>query len=611
MIGMTKTIRLLLLAIGLLAIFAAERYAEPDSHLRTLAIGWVIFLAGTLLGIFSWARAKGTDQASPKLSFFLVFGGQILTIVGIGLYHLWSLLSVERFVTLRPILLGVYLSAIILGLFWSIGVEWSMHRSSRGYFAERLRVQSGARSLISLALLLLGLLGGNFFFAKKDKIFDLSYFKTTRPGESTRKIVEQLPIEIRVGAFFTKDSDAAPYVHDYLNQVAKDQPKLKVEFYDKDLNPKAAEEFRVSRDGQVVFMVADKRQRIDVGDRLDEARKKLSSFDSSFQKSILLLSSETKNVYFSLAHGEMTWATDSKDELHRIRVLETLLRNQNISPKRIDTLFKDVPEDAAALAIIGPSAGFAPQEIDTLKRYIDRGGHLLLALDLDKGSEKSAEIASTDQSGLIAILKDMGVSYHPQLLVNDRDYVANSRSKIDRFFLYTNVFGSHAAVKTLTRNEEKLSLLTFRNGSFDFESKPVNGWNLSGTAESLKHSFLDLNENLEFDEGKETRGGRVISLAAEKPGKDGKKMKVLLFADASQFSDPLMQSPGNQWAALDGFRWLIDREDTAGDVSSEEDVYIQHSHMRELWVFHGSIYLVPLAVLIFGFFMNRKKRKSA
>lgn len=610
MSGPIKPLRLLLVSVGLLTVFAAERYAEADNHDRTLAAGWIIFILGCLTGLVSWARAKGTDRTAPKLPGLLLFGWQILMALGILLYHLHGYLSADRFTTLRPILLGLYLSAIILGFFWGLGVEWSMHRSGRDWFAERIRVQSGARSLLSLGLLLLGLLGTNFFLAKRDKVFDLSYFKTTRPGESTRKIVEQLESDVRVGAFFSKDSEVAPYVRDYMNELS--QPRLKVEFYDKDRDPKAAEEFRVSRDGQIVFLVGEKRQRIDIGDRLEDARRKLRTLDSTFQKTLLLSTSKTETVYFSLSHGEMGWQAESgSNELRSIRSLETLLRNQNLWPRRIDTLFTDIPNDGLALAIIGPSAAFAPQEVESIRRFIDRGGRLLLALDVDKGNEKSGDILAGDQNEMKKILDDLGVTFHREIIVNDRDFVATSRQKIDRYFLYTNVFGSHDAVKTLTRNEEKLSLLNFRSGSLDFGDKAVNGWELTGTAESMRNSFLDLNENLEFDEGKEKRGGRILSIAAEKALPGGKRGKVLIFADASQFSDPLMQSPGNQWAALDGFRWLLDREETSGAVASEEDVFIKHSHMRDLWVFHGSIYLIPLAVLAFGFLMNRKKRKTA
>jgi hypothetical protein len=76
-------------------------------------------------------------------------------------------------------------------------------------------------------------------------------------------------------------------------------------------------------------------------------------------------------------------------------------------------------------------------------------------------------------------------------------------------------------------------------------------------------------------------------------------------------SDPPLYYNGNQWMALDSFRWLTDRMNTAGAVESEEDVRIQHSKGRELLVFHGSIYLAPLLILGLGFVANRRKRGRA
>ena len=42
---------------------------------------------------------------------------------------------------------------------------------------------------------------------------------------------------------------------------------------------------------------------------------------------------------------------------------------------------KDVPADATVVIIAGPTTDFFPPELEMLKRYLDRGGHLLALLD--------------------------------------------------------------------------------------------------------------------------------------------------------------------------------------------------------------------------------------
>ena len=87
------------------------------------------------------------------------------------------------------------------------------------------------------------------------------------------------------------------------------------------------------------------------------------------------------------------------------------------------------------------------------------------------------------------------------------------------------------------------------------------------------------------------------------------KSKVVVFSDATMISDPILVNPGNQ-VITDTLRWAIGHKSFMGAVNSEEDVKIQHSKSRDLIIFHGSIFLIPLMVLIFGFFATRQERLS-
>ena len=87
---------------------------------------------------------------------------------------------------------------------------------------------------------------------------------------------------------------------------------------------------------------------------------------------------------------------------------------------------------------------------------------------------------------------------------------------------------------------------------------------------------------------------------------ESNKSRLMVFSDATMVSDPILLNPGNQLAVVDSVSGWLDRL-KLWVKSSEEDIKIQHSKSRDLLVFHGSIYLVPLIVLLFGFMANRRK----
>ena len=58
--------------------------------------------------------------------------------------------------------------------------------------------------------------------SERDKKLDLAYFRTSRPGEVTRRIVRNLDQPIEVAVFFPSANEVRDEVDDYLNDLAKE-----------------------------------------------------------------------------------------------------------------------------------------------------------------------------------------------------------------------------------------------------------------------------------------------------------------------------------------------------------------------------------------------------
>ncbi|MDQ3230575.1 MAG: Gldg family protein [Pseudobdellovibrionaceae bacterium] len=608
-----RALRIPLFLLGLALVFIAERYLKTyDSYKIVLIIGAVVTILPIALSFLLMQKVKAQGLLAEAKSWRLVLIWKLLVVLAVALYFIykWTLDT-----TLNPESLGqkallvLWLSTLFLGLFMGLGVEFSHRMNGTGENAEPNRLAYSSKIWLSIGFLFLGLGALNYGAAKKDKVYDLSYFKSTKPGEATLNTVASLSAPVRTGVFFAKDSEVAAFVKEYLDVLAAKNNNLQLEFYDKDFYPAQAEEFKVSKNGQIVLLKDGKRQRIDLGDKLENARKKLKTLDAQFQKALLQLTSEQGSIYFTSSHGEMGWGIDRHSPLRSLRNLETVLRSQNLTPKTLASTFAPIPDDAAAVAVVGPTASFTKEEVQTLRDYLNRGGKLLLALDVESSGEQTEEVVVADQNEMQALLTEIGIQFRKDRLANDKEFVRSTRQKFDRVYLYTNLFGSHESVSTLTRNDEKLNILALHAGHLVVEGG-ANNWNPVATIMTLRSTFIDTNKNFEY-EPTEVRGSYPLAAAAEKDMAEGKKGRIIVLADASMLSDPPLYYNGNQWMALDAFRWLTDRMNTAGAVESEEDVRIQHSKGRELVLFHGSIYLAPLLILTLGFVANRRKRGRA
>ena len=598
-----------LFIFGLSLLLASERYMAPyEWHKYALAVALALIALPILIAWLLLASAKKAKLMAEAKSWQQVLSWMSLVLLGVGLYFVyrWRLGS-----TLAPdswamkSLLVAWLCCLIVGGFVGFGIEFSRRDCGVGELAEPERLRYQSKIWLSIGLLFVSLAALNYGFAKKDKVYDLSYFKATRPGESTLKLADTLNSPIKVGLFFAKDSEVLPFVREYVEALSKRNPNLQLEFFDKDFFPLQAEEYRVSRNGQIVLAKDAKKQRIDLGDKLEVARNKLKTLDSQFQKALLQLSSEQGVVYFTASHGEMGWGVDRHAPLRSVRNLEAILRSQNLNPRTLPNTFSRIPDDAKAVAIVGPVTGFGKEEVETLKEYLAKGGKLLVALDIESGGEGDQQPVA-EQVDLLNLLGELGIQFKKEQLANDREYLRSTRQKFDFLLLYTNVFGSHESVSTLTRNDEKLNVLAFQSGYLLVEPSK-NGWQNASTIMTLKSTFVDKNKNLNFDP-EEIRNSYTIAAVAEKALAEGKKSRIAVLADASMLSDPALSYNGNQWMALDAFRWLTDRIDIAGGIESEEDIKIQHSKGSEIFIFYGSVLGMPMLILLVGFFANRRKR---
>ena len=88
----------------------------------------------------------------------------------------------------------------------------------------------------------------------------------------------------------------------------------------------------------------------------------------------------------------------------------------------------------------------------------------MIFMDVEFSGEDSGIKNLEGGQQLQKFIKSLGIEFVDQTLANDRQFVRSTRRSVDHYFLFTNNFSSHEAMSNITRQDEKMGLLTFQSG---------------------------------------------------------------------------------------------------------------------------------------------------
>jgi hypothetical protein len=617
LITLMTRLRLFFTVVGAALAFAGERYfAASVAHWWLCGIGWGFMFLGVVAGVMAVRKAQNEDHARevPIWNLAICWQSQIL-----GSFLLFAVY--QRVLGARPFpddfaskaLLVAWLLLAVFGTFMGIGMEWAQSSNGSGIFSESGRVRRATQGWLKIGMLAVIIASTQFVAIKRNISWDLSYLKTARPSPATLKILDSLAQDVEIVMFFPLGSEVLSQAKLYMSTLTG-RPHLTVSTQDVEMNPVAAETFKVSRNGVIVLRSAGQTERVDLGLTLSSARKGLKNIDVEFQKALLALTEKKKTIYFTRGHGELTWTSgDEGSALKSIKMLEAYLRSVNFNLRffgMTEGSTKQVPVDADAVVIVGGQQPFLPEEASAIERYVDGGGRVFALLDVDTPTEASVNQGVRDASKdpLTKWLSGLGIEFQAKVLANENNFVAATRSAADSWFLFTNIFTSHESVQNLARNDQRTAILTFRSGFLNTR-RDLQGWSVQDTVRSLSDTFIDENRDFKLSPG-EKKDPRVLGAIAEQkrdPKAPGdRQARVIVFADATTASDALLRNQANLIYFVDGLRWLVGDVKASGIANTEEDVKIRHTNKEDIAWFYGTVALVPGLVLLAGGLVRRR-----
>jgi len=537
------------------------------------ALAFLLYVISSDLGASFLFGGTGLDKSSPRLH--------------VTLTALWPALVTA---SLLPLLF----------------VELAYASMTNAPVFEALRVKDAMYSGLGIAGALVFAFAITYVATERDKKLDLSYFRTAKPGEATRKIVAALDAPLGISLFFPPSSEVREEALGYLDDLKKEGKLLTVNSYDYFVDPAKAKELGVSGNGIIVVHRDQKRELLSIGTELEAARSQLRNLDKEIQKRILLVAKAQRTVYLTSGHGERTsFPTGDTDKRLTIREVKEMLSQQGYTVKDLgaaEGLAADIPNDAAAVMVIGPQRLFAKEEIDSIARYLDRGGRVFAALDPEVG---------VDWDPLLA---PFGLTSGKAVLANDQMFARSSFQASDKANIATGSFSSHPSVTTLGKLGMRAPMVLVQASALIEKKDKPQGVSIDFPVRAHPATWNDANGNFTFDAPAEQRKGWELAAAvvkkkaASKPNEDG---RALVLGDSDAIADGIVTArPGNAYFVLDGMKWLLGDEAIAGEVSSEADVPIAHTKKQDVAWFYSTIFLAPGLVVGVGFLMNRRRRSG-
>lgn len=291
-------------------------------------------------------------------------------------FLVFGLLSVLLLVAGAPTDLAWIWANFVLGVLLLGGAIATNFESIR----ERARSGEGRRigkygsSAIAQTLILLGILGALAFLANRYHWrWDASEAGVHSISDQTRKVLSGLDQDATVVAFYPKldQSRARTLLEKY--QYVSD--RVKVEYADPNARPDLIERYQIAPEkiGEGLLFVEIGGESVQL-EQPDE--EKLTN------AMVKLTRQGQKQVYFVTGHNERPAEGKGADGKEGFARAADALRNENyqVAALNLETV-EDVPADADALIVAGPTAPLRPGDADKLERYLARGGALLAMVD--------------------------------------------------------------------------------------------------------------------------------------------------------------------------------------------------------------------------------------
>jgi ABC-type uncharacterized transport system involved in gliding motility auxiliary subunit len=446
-----------------------------------------------------------------------------------------------------------------------------------GFFGGRQGKLSANTVVLSVAVLALVAVA-NFLGFRHHKRFDLTAEGLYSISDQTKKVVANLPKEVKVIYFSNEENQQ---FSDLMKEYKYAGPRLSYERIDPNQRPEVARQYNLKRLRDIVVAAGERTETIS------------DTSEQAVTNAILKVTRDKlKTVCFAEGHGEKSL---SDSQASGYSTVEKRLKDENYQLKTVLLAREQqVPSECAALVVAGPKQPVTPPEVAMIGKYLDGGGKAMLMLDPETDPQlddvlKSWNLQSTDNIVLDVSGVGQYVGAGPQAPVVT-DYGSHS---------ITKDFGHTMSAFPLAR------AIKITGGAGGANATPL----LTTSEQSYAKDKITPGKSPDFEPGKDQKGPLTLGAAASK-GLDAKKeSRLVVIGDSDFASNGAFKFQRNADLFLNSVNWLAEEEDLisirAKSVSNRS-VTMTESQQRTFFLL--SVALMPLAVIGSGIYIWWKRR---
>jgi ABC-2 type transport system permease protein len=447
-----------------------------------------------------------------------------------------------------------------------------------------------AQTVLAGALGLSLLVGLNVLAAKQNWRWDTTVAKRNSLAPETIQVLQNLDRQVAAVAFY-RPEEGKQQLEDLFNLFKRHTDLFSYEFVDPDRSPFRARELQVTTTGSVVLLSGDKQEQLALPD------------EERLLNGLIRVSSQHRaTLYFSTGHGEVDPAGEDNNACTH---LAGVLTEQGANVEKLTLVREEsVPNDADVLFILGPRTDFAPQELELLNDYLERGGRLFIALAAEH------ETNLDDWLPIIGLERLNGYVVDPlsKLLVGDpmapivQDYAPHP---ITESFNLMTVFPTATALGAFVAGDGP-ELVQWLGRSTPQSWLETDTQALrAGSAEFAADS--DIEGPLWIAAMYEKRMPRAM--AGEEEG-DVPLARAVVFADQDFFTDQFVNTYGNMDLARNSANWLMEREALITVTKPKAaNVFLMLSLGERMLVSWVPLLVVPGACLFLAVIIALMRRK--
>ncbi|MBD3224472.1 MAG: hypothetical protein GF313_07070 [Caldithrix sp.] len=468
---------------------------------------------------------------------------------------------------------------LILGIL-AVGYFLFMYYTKRERIYSKKSLKEGSNLAIQIIVVLAIAAMVAFISTQRHLRADWSANKLYSLADQTVSVLENLQRDVTVKAFFK--SSEQKRARDLLDEYDYRSGNFSYELIDPDEEPQITQKYGVQQYGTLIVESGQKTENVET---LEE---------SNLTNAIIKVTrDQDKVIYFLTGHGEASVKDESKNGFKQaadaIKKENHLVRELNLVRRR------SIPDSCTALAIISPKQDLFPAELDTIQRYVQNGGKLLLMTD----PEHPRSVKTLAETFHVSVAND---------LVIDASGVGQLFGAGPAMPLVTTYDQNHAITEqfgnTMTFYPQASSLRV---------QEDKDGYSMTELLKTSGNSWGETDYKsgqVSFDASADTQGPITLAVIAEKKTGDQKSIAAI-FGDSDFARNAYFSNQSNSDLFLNTINYLVEEEDLISIRPKQvDDRRLTLTQADVSTLFYLVVIAIPVIVVILGVVVFFRRNKA-